>query len=300
MDITDLIIAAQGEEGLARIGGQFGLDAAQTRAAVETLAPALAAGVRRNMATPDGLAGLLGALAGGNHASYLETRELAYEQVKPEGDAILGHVFGSKDVSRAVAMQAASSTGLSDSILKKMLPIIAPMVLGAIVKMFTGGGQAAEPQPQARPRSGGGLGDILGDILGGGSARGSSGGGLGDVIGDILGGGSRRSAPSGGGGLGDIIGDILGGGARRAPEPEPEPRQAPSPSGGAGGGLDDLIRDILGGGGQSRPQDPADYPGDHPYRRSRDVLEDMLGRGTPRGDAGEELLNSVERRLREM
>ena len=285
MDIVDLILESQGQDGLARIGGQLGLDAEQTRAAMETLAPALAAGVRRNMATPDGLAGLLGALAGGNHASYLEQRDLSFERVKPEGDAILGHVFGSRDVSRAVAMQAASSTGISSSILKKMLPIIAPMVLGAIAKMFLGGGAAQQPapapRPRAQPRSGGGLGDIIGDILGGGSRRGSS-----------------------GGGLGDIIGDILGGGSRRAPAPAPEPRQAPS-SGGAGGGLDDLIRDILGGGGSAQTQSRggASYDGyepDHPYRRSRDVLEDMLGRGTPRGDAGDELLNSVERRLREM
>jgi len=267
MDITDLILQNLGPEGLAHIGAQVGLDPDQTQNAIEALAPALAAGVRRNTASPDGLAGLLAALAQGNHAQYVEQpRAVEFSAVKNEGDAILGHVFGSKDVSRAVALQAAGSTGVPDSILKKLLPIIAPMVMGAIAKMIFGGGSPAQPAPQPAPRSapsGGGLGDILGEILGGG--RGGSGGGLGDILGQVLG----------------------GGGARRAPQPEPQRRSTPS-----GGGLGDILGEIFGGGDESAPQ------ADHPYARTRDVLDDILGRGTPRGDAGDVLLDSVEDYLR--
>jgi uncharacterized protein YidB (DUF937 family) len=112
---------------------------------------------------------------------------------------------------------------------------------------------------------GGGLGDILGDILGGGnrpSGRGGrpegggmpGGGGLGDILGDILGGGrpsGRGGQPGGpGGGLGDILGDILGGG--RAPRaqgvsgPQGDPF-AELLRGGGGGALGGLLGAGLGG-----------------------------------------------------
>ncbi len=91
--------------------------------------------------------------------------------------------------------------------------------------------------PGSGGMGGGGLGDILGDILGGG--RSPRGGGLGDILGDILGGGrpsgrgGQTGAP-GGGGLGDILGDILGGG--RAPG------GARAVSGAQGDPFSDLLR----------------------------------------------------------
>lgn len=61
---------------------------------------------------------------------------------------------------------------------------------------------------QGRAAGGGGLADILGGVLGGGTARSGGGGGLGDLLGGVLGGATR----GGGGGLGDILGSVLGGG----------------------------------------------------------------------------------------
>jgi len=110
---------------------------------------------------------------------------------------------------------------------------------------------------------GGGLGDILGDILGGGrptgrgqpDAGGVPGGGLGDILGDILVGGrpSGRGGQMGGpsGGLGDILGDILGGG--RAPggtRAVSGPQGDPFPDllrGTGGAGLGGLLGAGLGG-----------------------------------------------------
>jgi uncharacterized protein YidB (DUF937 family) len=71
--------------------------------------------------------------------------------------------------------------------------------------------------------AGGGLGDILGGLLGGGSQApggqsrmpgGPSQGGLGDILGGLLGGGGgARGAAPGGGGLGGLLGGALAGGA---------------------------------------------------------------------------------------
>jgi hypothetical protein len=273
------------------IGRQFGLDAQQTQAAFDALAPVVAAGIRRNTQSDDGLAGLVAALAGGNHARYVEEPS-AYEAVETvdDGNAILGHVFGSKDVSRGVAQQLSASSGIGSSILKKLLPIVAAMVMGQVAKKALGG-RGASPSSGG----GGGLGDILGDILGGGVQRPtpqqqpqSGGGGIGDILGDILGGGAgqRPSGGSQGGGLGDILGDILGGG-KQQPEPSPRPQRSP------GGGIEDLLKDILGGGGAA----PAPQRVER-VTRTRRTLDDILGGGSSRGTAADDLLSSVEQAIR--
>ena len=61
-----------------------------------------------------------------------------------DGNAILGHIFGNKDVSRGVAAHAAQSTGIGSSILKQMLPVIASMVMGSLFKGSTGRGLGGE------------------------------------------------------------------------------------------------------------------------------------------------------------
>jgi hypothetical protein len=225
------------------------------------------AGIRRETTSPDGLAGLIKALASGDHARYLDGDE---SDIVDDGNAILGHVFGSKDVSRGVAAHAAETTGIGSGILKQMLPIVAAMIMGALGKKTMG--------------SGGGLGDILGQILGGGTggaatSQGASGGGLGDILGQVLGGASstRGLAPGGGGGgLGDILGQIVG--------------QANSGLGGASGtgGLEDILNSIFGGQAASEVRSEA-------TRRAGDVLGGLLGRDTPSGNAADQLLASVRR-----
>ncbi len=292
---------------IAEIGRQFGLNEAQSRAAFEQLAPVVAAGIRRNNQSDDGLANLLKALQAGNHSQYADNPStLGYDQVADDGNAILGHVFGSKDVSRGVANQAADLSGVSSAVLKKMLPVIAAIVMGQLAKGMFGGGKPASantPSPAPAPggQGGGGLGDILGDILGGGagqgqaaprggSAGGQGGGGLGDILGDILGGGAGQgqqgqAAPrggQGGGGLGDILGDILGGGAGQG---QAAPRGG-SAGGQGGGGLGDILGDILGGGAGQGQQGQAAPRGGQGGGGLGDILGDILGGGAAGGQPG--------------
>jgi hypothetical protein len=70
-------------------------------------------------------------------------------------------VFGSKDVSRQVASRAAAQTGLSEDVLKRMLPMVAALMMGAMARQATqGGGRLAQPAP-----AGGGLMGMLGATL---------------------------------------------------------------------------------------------------------------------------------------
>ena len=122
-----------------------------------------------------------------------------------DGEKIVKHVFGTKGGKVAEDLNKSEKTagGIDFA---KLLPILAPIVLGLLAKGMSN--KKAEPEPQES--SGGGLGDVIGGLLGGGNSSGG-GGGLGDVIGGLLGGGNSNS---GGGGidLGGLLGGILGGG----------------------------------------------------------------------------------------
>ena len=97
--------------------------------------PALTNGVKKNVSQKDGLEGLLQALNKGNHDRYLDDPgALQTIAAVDDGNGILGHIFGSKDTSRALAKRTSKTTGISADILKKMLPLIAGLVMGSLKK----------------------------------------------------------------------------------------------------------------------------------------------------------------------
>ena len=143
MSLLDTILQATG--GQDKLAQQFGLDNNQVSAALSQLVPALNQGVKKNAGAPGGLEALLGAISGGNHQKYLDNPDaLGDEATTNDGNAILGHLLGSKDVSRSVASRASEKTGIDEGILKKMLPVVATMVMGSLSKNqsnFTSGDQ---------------------------------------------------------------------------------------------------------------------------------------------------------------
>jgi hypothetical protein len=274
---------------ISAIGRQFGLNEEQTRAAMEALAPVVAAGVRRNAQSPEGLQDILGSVLTGNRARVLEDENaIQFDNVKSSGDEILGQIFGSKDTSREVAQQLSATSGIGAAVLKKLLPIVASVVMGQVAKKMGGGGA-----------SGGGLGDILGDILGGGQQRQqqpqSGGGGLGDILKDVLGGGAQQQpevqqrAPTGqGGSLEDILGEILNGGKGGVVV-----KQIPQDQ------MGDILKDIFGGNFPGGAQPTERYqPPEEAVTRGRKTLDDVLGGGTRQGSEADILLDSVERSIR--
>ncbi len=133
--ILDVLMNAAGGGATQQLGQKFGLSPDQTSGALAQLVPALMAGMQKNTQQQGGLDGLLGALTGGNHSQYLDNPEtLTQDSTIQDGNGILGHVFGSKDVSRAVANHASAQTGIGADILKQMLPMVATMVMGGLAK----------------------------------------------------------------------------------------------------------------------------------------------------------------------
>lgn len=189
MNLTDILAQAGGLQSVAR---DLGLSEGQAAAGAEALLPAILGGLKRQaQAQPaglDGLGGLLGQLGGGG----LLDQVLSPQPTDPsQGNEVLGQIFGSKDVSRAVADNAASQSGLDAGVLRKMLPLLAMLVTGFMAKHAGGAGQTQEGSGGL-----GGLGGLigsLGGLFGGASAAGSGGlasmldmNGDGNALDDIL------------------------------------------------------------------------------------------------------------------
>ena len=114
---------------------EFDVKETQVDSVLKDLIPAITGGLKRNIDKEKGLDKLLEALQKGRHERYLEQPdELAKAESRADGDKILGHVFGEKDISRELAKRAAERSGIDIGILKKMLPKVAGVVLGAVKK----------------------------------------------------------------------------------------------------------------------------------------------------------------------
>jgi len=157
MDILSDIITAQDGAAVQQLGSQLGLGQQQTTSALSALVPALAAGLQRNMQSEGGLGTLISVLSSGSHKDYIDNPQaLGEAKAVEDGNGILGHILGSKDVSRDVAAQAATQTGISADVLKRMLPLAATMVMGALAK---------RSGPASAGLSSGGVAGMLGSLL---------------------------------------------------------------------------------------------------------------------------------------
>jgi hypothetical protein len=197
---------------VADIASKIGADQGEVSNAIKTLVPALVGGLAQNVQSNDiDSSDLESAVAKQGKSDLLDGGVNVDQVDTKEGDNLVASLFGGND-SNAVASALAGTGAGGGDLIKKLLPILAPIVLAYIGKQLTkGGGSApAETQAQSAGGGGGGLGDILGSILagaGGGGASGGGGGGnnpLGSILGSVIGGGQ-------GGAIGDILGGLLSG-----------------------------------------------------------------------------------------
>lgn len=170
MQISDLLAQMGGLQSVAR---ELGVSEAQAESGAAALVPAILGGFKKQaQSQPQGVAGLGGLLEQLGGGSLLDNLLSPQPTDVSRGNDVLGSIFGSKEVSRAVAQNASSQSGLDPSLLKKMLPMLAMLVSGYMAKQ---GGQAAAVQSAP---TGGGLGGMLGSLLGAqssGGGRGASG-----------------------------------------------------------------------------------------------------------------------------
>ncbi|QPC86820.1 DUF937 domain-containing protein [Mesorhizobium sp. NBSH29] len=304
LPLFEMLTNAQNGQGMAALAKQFNLTPQQTEQAVAALVPAFSQGLKRNTADPQGMGSFMAAMTSGKHAQYFDDPAKAVgQQGLKDGKGILGHLFGSKDLSRAVAGQAAQASGVGQDVLKQMLPAVASMLMGGLFKQSTGQMQAASAsgapsnplgeiigqmmrqaggatqQSQAQPHAAGDnpLGKMFQDILGGasgpqpGGTQVSSGENpLGKIFEQMMGGGKAtpgQAQASVENPLGKMIQDMFGGAGGQAQSGQQAPGSA------AGENPLGKIFEQMMGGGQQQAQAPAS-----PQAAPRNPLEEMLGK----------------------
>jgi hypothetical protein len=182
----------------SEIANKLGADEGEVDSMIHTLVPVLLGGLQHNSQDPEH-ASRIESAASSHAARGLLDAGGGIDQVGDgDGQQAVSALFGGNDTDQVAAALAKGGVGNSD-LLKRLLPVLLPMVLAYIGKQLSTGGAQTTTAQQKQEASGGGLGEILGSILGGGSADKS----LGGILGSVLGGK--------GGALGDILGGLLGG-----------------------------------------------------------------------------------------
>lgn len=168
MQITDILTQM---DGLKSVAQELGVSDTEAAHGADALIPAILGGLKKQaQGRPgeNGLEGWLGDLGGGGLLEDVLSPAPTHVE---RGNDVLGQLFGSKDVSRAVAQNAALQSQLPADLLKKMLPMVAMLVTGLMAK----GQGAAAGSPDSSTNHG--LGHILGRALGSGGRGADASGG---------------------------------------------------------------------------------------------------------------------------
>jgi hypothetical protein len=181
----------------SEIATKLGVDEGEVDSAIHTLVPVLLGGLQHNSQDPEHASRIESAASSHAARGLLDAGGGVDQVGESDGQQAVTALFGGNDTDQVAAALAKGGVGNSD-LLKQLLPILLPMVLAYIGKRLSPDGAQTTSAPK-KEEAPGGLGEILGSILGGGSGDKS----LGGVLGSVLGGK--------GGALGEILGGLLGG-----------------------------------------------------------------------------------------
>jgi len=197
-DMLSDILSQLGSGGLSQIAGALGADENKAGDAVAMALPALLGGMARNAKDPEGAQALAGALDNHSDDVFGKITDLLGSQ---DGAKILGHVLGNKQ--DATQQRIAGGSGLDLSSVAKLLPMLAPLVMGYLGKQkqqknlnasdLAGALSAERAKTEEKAPGLGGLAAIL------------------DTDGDGFDLGDVTNLAKGSGGLGGLLGNILKG-----------------------------------------------------------------------------------------
>ncbi|MET0302487.1 MAG: DUF937 domain-containing protein [Microbacteriaceae bacterium] len=165
------------------IAARLGVDRAVADDALDQVLPGLVSGLAANASDGAGRTSLEKALS--KHSGRAPRRVDDVDTT--DGDKIVSNVFGgSRGAVASKLADNSSQGGVTQDLIQKLLPIVAPFVLAWLANQFLG--KKDDSNASKSTSSGGGIGDLLGGLLGGGGAGSSSKSEGGDLLGGLLGG----------------------------------------------------------------------------------------------------------------
>ena len=177
--ITDIL----SQVPLGQLADQLGVSEKETKTASTEVITSLLGGMTANAQNTNGEQSLASALISHltDGASYASQGVDLKQIDTKDGAKIVQHALGESTAKTAAALS--SKTGTDESLLQKLLPILAPVVLAYIANKAIGG-KAQTSAPASA--SGNLMGSVVGSLLGGNGA--GSAAGLGSMLGGLLGG----------------------------------------------------------------------------------------------------------------
>ena len=139
LPLFDMMLKAQNGAAMEAMARQFNLAQEQAAQAMAALTPAFSSGLKRTAGNPYDFTALMNTMMSGAYAKYFEDLGKAFTpQGLADGNAVLERLFGSREVSRAIAAQAEQLTGIGQDILQRMMPAMADTLMGGLFKQATG------------------------------------------------------------------------------------------------------------------------------------------------------------------
>ena len=208
--ILDLLNSSIGKTIISGVSQEANQPQNKTQDVLTMALPILMAAMKRNASSQEGAQGLLSALDNKHDGSILDNLGGLFsggvnQEVKTDGEKILGHVLGRKQP--VVTNALSQKSGVDANTVAQILKVAAPIVLGML-------GKEKRKQNVSNPS---GLEGLLGGLLGGSapaqeqsfleSILDADGDGsvIDDVAGMVLGGNKKK------GGLGGLLGGLFGG-----------------------------------------------------------------------------------------
>lgn len=210
--LLDLLNSDAGKQIISGVSGTTGAPQDKTANLLSMAMPVLMGAMQRNASTPQGAAGLLGAVQNKHNGGIMDNLGSLFQggvddSVMQDGQGILNHVLGSKQTGVETALSQKS--GMDMAQVSQILKVAAPILMGVLGKQVN----------QQNVQNTSGLTSVLGGMLGGGQGSkqqsmieqfldaDGDGSILDDVAGMVLGGGNQQ----GGGGAAGMLGGLLGG-----------------------------------------------------------------------------------------
>lgn len=205
--LASLLNSDLGRQIVGGISNQTGTSESNTANVLGMALPVLAGAMKKNVSTPQGAQGLLGAINSKHDGSILDNLGGFFgggvdQNNLNDGAGILGHLLGGKQST--VENAISSKTGLDAGTISQILKMAAPIVLGYLGK----------ETKQNNISDQGGLNSLLGSMLGGQPQENQSlitslidsdgdGSVLDDVAGMVIGSNKKK------GGIGGMLGGLF-------------------------------------------------------------------------------------------
>jgi hypothetical protein len=161
MGLMDILLNSGNGDLVKQVSKNAGLDEQSANDLLKTLGSAMLGSVKgRVESQKHDSSDLDELLRDSKYANMIDSPSKHYNDpnMVDYGNDLLRHITGNKENSREIANQVSQKTGVSASIIKSLLPMLAPLIIGALGKgMMSGGSQISQETSDS--------GSLLGSLL---------------------------------------------------------------------------------------------------------------------------------------